>query len=253
MKKETDININREKQFSNTLKELVEEAGLKGNIISKERVKEAYAQVGLSEEQLDMVFDYLKKKHIGIGEAPKDEDYLEPEELDYLERYINELNELPEFTPEEKESCTLLAMKGESAARSRLVEMFLPEVIEIAKLYAGQGVFLEDLIGEGNMALASGVSLLGAMETAEEAQGMLARLIMEGMEAFICENSDIKEENDKILQHVNLVADKARELSEELRRKVTVEELAQESGLSRDFIEEALKFSGYNIDTIGDA
>ena len=34
-----------------------------------------------------------------------------------------------------------------------LIEIHLADVAEIAKLYAGQGVLLEDLVGEGNLAL----------------------------------------------------------------------------------------------------
>ena len=39
-------------------------------------------------------------------------------------------------------------MAGDADAKHRMIEIFLPQVAEIAKLYAGQGVFLEDLIGE---------------------------------------------------------------------------------------------------------
>ena len=45
-------------------------------------------------------------------------------------------------------------MAGDRAARQQLTESFLREVADIARLYAGQGVPLEDLIGEGNVALA---------------------------------------------------------------------------------------------------
>ena len=50
------------------------------------------------------------------------------------------------------------------------------------------------------------------------------------------------------------MADKARELSEELRRNVTVEELAEESGMSVKTINDAIRMSGFkieNIDTTG--
>ena len=45
------------------------------------------------------------------------------------------------------------------------------------------------------------------------------------------------------------MAEKARELSEELRRKVTVEELCTETGLSEKAVRDAMRLSGY---TIGD-
>ena len=74
--------MDKERAFANTLQMLQEEAKNNGNIISEERVREAYSAAMLNEEQMMMVFDYLKKKHIGIGEALKDEDFLEKEEID---------------------------------------------------------------------------------------------------------------------------------------------------------------------------
>ncbi|MBP5669109.1 MAG: hypothetical protein J6X14_02245, partial [Lachnospiraceae bacterium] len=123
-------------------------------------------------------------------------------------------------------------------------------VPQIAKLYAGQGVYLEDLIGEGNVALAVGVSMLGSQESAQEALGLLGKMIMDAMESYIRENTDAKKLDAKVADKVNLVADKARELSEELRRNVTVQELAEESGLSENAIRDAIRMSGFKIEGI---
>ena len=50
---------------------------------------------------------------------------------------------------------------------------------------------------------------------------------------------------------MNQVADKARELAEQLRRKVTPEELAQETGMPLKAIEDAMRMSGFKIEDIG--
>lgn len=242
--------MDKERLFANVLQSLQEEAKKNGNILSEERIKEAYSDIELTKEQLDMVFDFLKKKHIGIGEALKDEDYLEQEEIDYLGVYMEELAALPSYSDGEKEGYTLSAMAGDLSAQNRLVEIFLPDVVEIAKLYAGQGVFLEDLIGEGNVALATGVTMLGALEHASEAQGMLAKLIMDAMEEYIAENADNAKQDESVLVKVNKVYDKASELSEELRRPVTVEELALETGMSKKMILDAVRISGNKMDCI---
>ena len=47
---------------------------------------------------------------------------------------------------------------------------------------------------------------------------------------------------------MNLVADKAKELAGELHRKVTPEELSQETGFSLKSIREAMRMSGYKIE-----
>jgi len=242
--------MDRERLFAENLQLLQREAKENGNIISEDRVKELFASLELEDEQMALVYDYLKKRHIGIGEAVVDSDYLEQEEIDYLEIYMGELAELPEYSDGEKEAITLSAMAGEVDAQNKLVEIFLPDVVEIAKLYAGQGVFLEDLIGEGNVSLAMGVSMLGALEHASEAQGMLAKLIMDAMEEYIAECNEESKKDEKIVNRVNEVADKAEELYEELRRKVTVEELVQETGMSRKMILDAIRLSGRKIDAI---
>ena len=54
--------------------------------------------------------------------------------------------------------------------------------------HAGQGVFLEDLIGEGNVALTMGVTMLGSLEEPSEAEGMLAKMMMDAMEEYIEEH-----------------------------------------------------------------
>ena len=141
-------------------------------------------------------------------------------------------------------------MAGDADAQRRLTEIYLKEVPEIAKLYAGQGVFLEDLIGEGNVALTIGVSMLGSQETAEEALGMLGKMIMDAMEMHVQENADAKKIDARVAEKVNLVADKAKELSEELRRNVTIQELMEESGLSEKTIRDAIRMSGYKIEGI---
>lgn len=197
-----------------------------------------------------MVKAYLKQRSIGIGEPASLEEYLSEEEIDYLEDYLRQLGELPKVSEGEKEAITLSAMAGDSDAQNRLIQIFLPQVVEISRLYAGQGVFLEDLIGEGNVALTMGVTMLGALEHAAEAQGMLGKMIMDGMEDFIAENAEEAKKSRKMAERINKVADKANELAEELHRQITVEELIDETGMSRKAIEDAIRMSGNKIDAI---
>lgn len=170
--------------------------------------------------------------------------------MDYLASYLESLKAFAEVSEGEREAVTLSAMAGDREGVRRLTEIFLSEVVEIAKLYAGQGVYLEDLIGEGNAALSLGVTMLGALEHASEAQGMLARLIMDAMEEYIADYAEESRKDQSIAEKVNKVADAANALYEELRRKVTVEELMAESGLSRKAIEDAIRMSGDKIEAI---
>lgn len=236
--------------FAQTLENIRALAKEQGNCVSEDQVREAFAEQNLNESQLQMVFDYLVKHKVGIGQPVDLDEYLTDEERNYLQDYLDELAVLPGFTAGEMEAFTISAMAGEPDAQQKLIQNYLKDVVDIAKLYAGQGVFLEDLIGEGNVALAMGVSMLGSLETPSEAQGMLAKMIMDAMEEYIQENTSNEKIDQKVADKVNLVADKARELAEELHRKVTPEELAQESGMSLKTIRDAWRMSGYKIEDI---
>ena len=74
-----------------------------------------------------------------------------------------------------KEAVLLSAMAGDADAKHRMMKMFLPQVAEI-KAYAGQGVFLEDLIGEGNVALTMAAEMLDCAQNAKEAEGTIASM-----------------------------------------------------------------------------
>ena len=241
---------NQEIIFARALEDVKKLAKEQNHCVTKEQIMEAFSELVLSEEQYTMICQYLKQHKIGVGEQVDLDDYLEQEEKDYLETYLEELKALPTLSEGEKEAVTLSAMAGDVQAQQKLTEVFLPDVVEIAKLYAGQGVFLEDLIGEGNVAVAAGVTMLGALEHAAEAQGMIGKLIMDAMEEFISENAEESKKDKKIADKVNKVADAAAQLATELRRKVTVEELMEESEMSRKSIEDAIRMSADKIEDL---
>lgn len=242
--------MEKEILFAKTLEAVKQMAREQGNCVTKEQIEEAFAEMDLAEEQLELIVDYLQKHKIGIGEPVNPDDYLTEEEINYIDTYLEELQLLEEVSEGEREAITLSAMAGDIQAQKRLIEIYLPQVVEIAKLYSGQGVFMEDLIGEGNVAVAAGVSMLGCLEHAREAQGMLGKMIMDAMEDYISENMEESKADQKVLERVNKVADQARELAEELQRKVTIEELAEETKLSKKAILEAIRISGGNIEYI---
>lgn len=242
--------MNREIEFGKTLEEVKRIARVQQNFITKAEVEKAFSALSLSAEQMEMVYDYLRQSKIGVDEPVDMDSYLEDEERNYLDSYLEVLKAIPEVSEGEREAITLSAMAGDADAVKRLTELMLPEVPQIARLYTGQGVSLEDLIGEGNVALSLGVTMLGALEHAGEAQGMLAKMIMDAMEDCIAASEAEEKSDQKIADKVNKVADAANALQEELRRKVTVEELMEESGLSRKVIEDAIRISGGKIEAI---
>lgn len=244
--------MNQELQFAQTLEQVRALAREQGNCVSKEQVEEAFAPLNLDENQLELVYDYLIKHKVGIGEPVDPDDYLTEEERNYLQDYLDQLAALPTYTPGQIEAYTISAMAGDSDAQGRLIEVYLADIPEIAKLYTGQGVFLEDLIGEGNMALTFGVGMLGSLEHLDEAQGMIAKLVMDAMEDYIAENAENQKSDQRIADRMNKIADQARDMAQELCRKVTVAELAKETGMSEEQIRRAMRVSGFRIEDLTD-
>ncbi|MBQ0027248.1 MAG: hypothetical protein KBS96_01475 [Lachnospiraceae bacterium] len=242
--------MNRELEFAKKIEELRILAKDQGNVLSKEQIEDMFASIDMTPDMLGPVYEYLKTKKIGIGEPVDVDELLSEDDRNYLEIYLEELAELNEYTDGEKEAYFISAMAGHKESQKRVIEIMLPDVVDMAKLYTDQGVTLEDLIGEGNVALAMGVTMLGALESGKEVPEALAQIIMNSMESFIEEESDIKSADNKIVSKVNKVAEAAASLAEALGRKVTVEELKEETGFSKKLILDAIKFSGSKIEDI---
>lgn len=241
---------NKEKEFAEILKLVTRTARENKNHISKEQVIEAFSELELDEKQFEMVFEYLRNHKIGIDEEVVDFDNLTDEENNYLNDYLESLETLKKYSDGEKEALSMAAISGDKDAQSRLIECYLPLVVDVAKMYSEQGVYLEDLIGEGNVALTKGVTMLDAVGEPSEVEGFLYKLMMDAMEAIIEESLAEDASGQKILKLVQEVADKASELAQDLRRKVTVQELMEETGWDEDKIRSAIKFSADNIEDL---
>lgn len=244
--------MDREILFAKTLEQVRKQGKMQGNRIGKEQVREAFAELSLEESQLELVYDYLEKHHIGVDKEASGGEDLAAEDADYLQEYLKLLQDIPELPDGEREALFLSAMAGDLSSQKRLTEVFLPKVPEMARIYAGQGVYLEDLIGQGNMALSEGVALLGAAENAQDAEGMLAWFIMDSMEKLVAEGAENRDADKKLEDKVNHIADQARQLAEDLRRKVTIKELAEETGISAEEIRDVYRLSGYVIEDLED-
>ena len=240
--------MNKELAFAKKLEEIRALAKEQGNVLSVEQVEEAFAEIEIGKDQLEPVYAYLKSKNIGIGEPVDLEENLSNEDKSYLDEYMESLQELPKFSDGEKRAYAMSAMAGDSVGKLNIINAFLPQVVDIAKLYSGQGALLEDLIGEGNVALATGVEMLGCLEEPDEVDGMLGKMIMDAMEDYIAENTEAKKVDMQIADKVNNISDQAKELAESLQRKITVEELAEETGIDAEEINEAIKLSGNKIE-----
>ena len=243
----------KEKQalFLERIQEVVKNASQNGNTISEEELLESFADLSLNGAQMEQVREYLKNSGIGIGEALPIEEVLSEEEMNHLAEYEALIEAIEVPSDNILDAVKLSAMAGEKEAQKRLVEYSLRKVVDIARLYAGQGVYMEDLIGAGNERLLTAVTQIAPLEKPDEVDGYLGRRIMDAMEDLVAVNLDEKAAEKAVEERVNLVADRARELAEELGRKVSVAELAREYDMDPEDIQEAVRLSGNAIGDIG--
>lgn len=243
---------NKELEFTKQLENLMNIAKDQENLVSTNQVEEIFQGLDLSEGQMGFVYEYLSKNKIGVDEIIDLDSYLTKEDKDYLGIYIEELDQLKELSEEEKQAVTLSAMAGEQGSKINLIEIFLPKVIELSKLFVGQGVFVEDLIGEGNLALSLGVEMLGALEKPEEVEPMLGKIMIDAMEAYILENTEIGEADRVAREKANFLQEKSKELADLLLRKITPEELAKETDMSLDEILDIFRITGGKLEYVED-
>ncbi len=77
---------------------------------------------------------------------------------DSLRLYLREISRISLLSAQSELELARRVVRGEREARNRLIEANLRLVVSIAKRYVGQGLALEDLIGEGNIGLIRAVS-----------------------------------------------------------------------------------------------
>ncbi|MBP5385664.1 MAG: hypothetical protein J6Y57_11935 [Lachnospiraceae bacterium] len=164
--------------------------------------------------------------------------------------YTEELNALEILEGEERLKRVEGVFRDKNKAAEVIPLLYLRDVADIAKLYEGQGVHTDDLIGEGNVALLTGTQSLDLCESAAEVEEFLTRTVMDAMEALIDRQGKEVQLDEQIAERVNRIYEEAKELSETLLRKVSVQELAQEMDVDVSTIEEAIRLSGDRIDYI---
>lgn len=239
-----------EQEFIIKLSEIKDLAASQDNVISEEQLDELCKELELNDEQRNLVEDYLKNSKIGIGDAVDPFEYMTEEDKHYIDLYLEELELLPKISDGELEAYLIQAISGDLNAKNKLIEAFLPQVVDIAKMYVGQGIPLEDLIGEGNVELTMLVDMLASQESPQEAKETIATMLMETMERVIREDFDEKQGFDDWALKANVVLEKAKELADELMRKVTIEELSKETGMDVSFIKDVCEVTAGAIEFI---
>lgn len=234
-------------EFLKKLNGLVAMAKGQGDQITIDEVKAYFADAALTEEQLELVFDYLLaqkvvvKGYIKMTEAAEEKVTYTEEEEAYLKEYLNDLEAFKEEKAGEKESLFAKLIGGDASAKNRLTELYLKEVVEIAKEMYHPELFLGDIIQEGNVGLILGMDMLADVATAHET---IVNQVKQCIQMLIEEHAEVKSRDNKMVEKVTMLDESIKTLTEELGRKVTIDELAVYMGMTEEEIDDILRLMG---------
>lgn len=234
-------------EFLKKLNGLVAVAKGQGDQITIDEVRAYFADAALTEEQLELVFDYLLaqkvvvKGYIKMTEAVEEKITYTEEEEAYLKEYLNDLEAFKEEKAGEKESLFAKLIGGDASAKNRLTELYLKEVVEIAKEMYHPEIFLGDIIQEGNVGLILGMDMLADVATAHET---IVNQVKQCIQMLIEEHAEVKSRDNKMVEKVTMLDESIKTLTEELGRKVTIDELAVYMGMTEEEIDDILRLMG---------
>ena len=234
-------------EFLKKLNGLVAMAKGQGDQITIDEVKAYFADAALTEEQLELVFDYLLaqkvvvKGYIKMTEAVEEKITYTEEEEAYLKEYLNDLEAFKEEKAGEKESLFAKLIGGDASAKNRLTELYLKEVVEIAREMYHPEIFLGDIIQEGNVGLILGLDMLADVATAHET---IVNQVKQCIQMLIEEHAEVKSRDNKMVDKVTMLDESITTLTEELGRKVTIDELAVYMGKTEEEIDDILRLMG---------
>lgn len=239
-------------EFQQKLLELTNLAKEKGYCLSTAEVQDFLSALSLTDEQMTLVYEYLIANQVTIaGYEPKsaatddaEEIPYTKEELNFLQTYQEDLKAFPQL--EEKALDALLAQveEGNDLAKAQATEQFLSKVLELAKAYHGQGLPLEDLVQEGNIGMMLSMETLGLRESNQSASAYIQAEIKQAIEDALEETETVRNAGNQLADKVNKLSDTILQLTEELERQVTIEEVSAFLDMSIDEIEDILKLAG---------
>lgn len=101
-------------------------------------------------EELNLAEEEAEAEEVEQEAAPE---YVYTGDLDATQIYLSEIGYAALLTAEEEVKFARLALRGDEAARKRMIESNLRLVVKIARYYLNRGLALLDLIEEGNLGL----------------------------------------------------------------------------------------------------
>lgn len=235
---EKNINIENSGEIGNESAGFAEDFDLTDEVIdvSGEDLEEF-----LESAELDEINDEVTR----FSSAGEMEKILAQEGLavdDPVRMYLKEIGGIPLLSIERETELAKRMSEGDEAAKNELVEANLRLVVSIAKRYVGKGMFFLDLIQEGNL------GLLKAAEKFDYTKGYKFSTyatwwIRQAISRAIADQSRTIRIPVHMVETIHKVSRSQRQLLQQYGREATVEEIADDIGMTADKVREIMKIS----------
>ena len=255
--------VARAEKLNAKLKELVEMAKKKKNILEYQEINDFFQNMELNAEEFEKILDCLESNNIDVLRISDDdddddillddEDDIEVEKIDLsvpdgvsiedpVRMYLKEIGKVPLLSAEEEIELAKRMELGDQEAKKRLAEANLRLVVSIAKRYVGRGMLFLDLIQEGNL------GLIKAVEKFDYRKGYKFSTyatwwIRQAITRAIADQARTIRIPVHMVETTNKLIRVSRQLLQELGREPTPEEIAEEMNMPVERVREILKIS----------
>ena len=238
------------KLSSDDLDEVVE--GMNFDIDSLDKLYDTLEDNGipLPDDLSSSEMDAIESEVEAFGTSENMERILEQEGLaidDPVRMYLKEIGRVPLLTPErERELAEIMTNCTDEdkrqMAKNELVESNLRLVVSIAKRYVGKGMFLLDLIHEGNL------GLMKAVDKFDYSKGYKFSTyatwwIRQAITRAIADQARTIRIPVHMVETIHKVSRYSRQMLQELGREATADEIGEKMGMSPEKVREIMKIA----------
>lgn len=249
--------INEIKSFEERKQELVKKGKEKG-FISYEELAVALKGLDLDADALDELYNLFTENNIAVVSEDENEggnggsvdkilldDNALTKDLtinDPVRMYLKEIGQIKLLSMEEELELSDRIREGDEQAKTILAEANLRLVVSIAKRYVGRGMLFLDLIQEGN------IGLMKAVDKFDVSKGFKFSTyatwwIRQAITRAIADQARTIRVPVHMVETINKLARVQRQLTLELNREPSEEELAKKMNVSVDKIRDIYKIS----------
>jgi len=184
--------------------------------------------ISLEEDEKNLVEDVANNKDIKIN--------------DPVRMYLKEIGRINLLTSDEEHEYALMAQEGNEDAKRVLAESNLRLVVSIAKRYVGRGMQFLDLIQEGNIGLMKAVEKFNP-DKGYKFSTYATWWIRQAITRAIADQARTIRVPVHMVETINKLARIQRQLTQELNREPTDEELAEKLNIPPEKVREVYKIS----------